>query len=138
MKNILSKQQAAILAALLIVLIAAIPVGFKTWFVAESGNMKIMPGIGPLVALGLVMRWRWGFPLGKSVIRYQYGVCCCAFPYQCRLQARVPVIAAAERAPAVTPVYARPECKPLEGYAITWHSPPEFILPRFFQHHVQR
>jgi peptidoglycan/LPS O-acetylase OafA/YrhL len=65
MKNILSKQQAAILAALLIVLIAAIPVGFKTWFVAESGNMKIMPGIGPLVALGLVMRWRWAFPLAK-------------------------------------------------------------------------
>ncbi len=65
MKNILSIQQASILAALLIVLIATIPVGFKTWFVAESGNLKIMPGIGPLVALGLMMRWRWAFPAAK-------------------------------------------------------------------------
>ncbi|MCB0527487.1 MAG: hypothetical protein KDC61_01690 [Saprospiraceae bacterium] len=59
MNKLFTPRQTAILAALLIVLITAvIPNTFKSLFSAESGHLKILPGIGPLLALGLLLRWR--------------------------------------------------------------------------------
>lgn len=49
----------ALFAAILILLITVILPGFfKTWFVPETGNFKLLPGIGPVLAIGLLFRWR--------------------------------------------------------------------------------
>ncbi|NUO03299.1 MAG: hypothetical protein HUU01_22030 [Saprospiraceae bacterium] len=46
-------------ATILIVLITIVlPSFFKTWFVYETGNFRMLPAIGPILAFGLLARWR--------------------------------------------------------------------------------
>lgn len=58
---------AAFTAAILMVLITIVlPLGFKTWFVHETGNIKILPAIGPILAIALLLRW----PVRKIAIAF--------------------------------------------------------------------
>ncbi len=58
---------AAFAAATLMVLITVVlPLGFKTWFVHETGNIKILPAIGPILAIAILLRW----PVRKIAIAF--------------------------------------------------------------------
>ncbi len=60
MSNFNLKPLIAVATAIIsIVLITIIlPTYFKTWFVYETGNFRILPAIGPILAFGLLARWR--------------------------------------------------------------------------------
>jgi hypothetical protein len=80
----------ALFAAILILLITVILPGFfKTWFVQETGNFKFLPGIGPVLAIGLLFRWRLRL---LAVALFSIGLVACAgilfmteIPYQAGL-----------------------------------------------------
>jgi len=66
----------ALFAAILILLITVILPGFfKTWFVQETGNFKFLPGIGPVLAIGLLFRWRLRL---LAVVLFSIGLVACA------------------------------------------------------------
>lgn len=65
----------ALFAAILILLITVILPGFfKTWFVQETGNFKFLPGIGPVLAIGLLLRWRLRL---LAVVLFSIGLVTC-------------------------------------------------------------
>lgn len=59
MPNFTQKPLFAALTAVSIILLITVvlPFYFKTWFVHETGNIRILPAIGPILALGLLLRW---------------------------------------------------------------------------------
>lgn len=64
---------AALTAVAIILLITVVlPFYFKTWFVQETGNIQILPALGPILALGLLLRW----PVRKLAIGcFAIGLC---------------------------------------------------------------
>lgn len=48
-----------LITAILISAVAIITKQFKTLFVPESGNLKIFGGLGILLAIGLLLRWKY-------------------------------------------------------------------------------
>lgn len=60
MPNFTQKPLFAALTVVSIILLITVflPFYFKTWFVHETGNIRILPAIGPILALGLLLRWR--------------------------------------------------------------------------------
>ncbi|NBB84665.1 MAG: hypothetical protein GVY12_00365 [Bacteroidetes bacterium] len=49
------------LAAIVVVLVAAIPAAKPNWFVEPTGQITMLGGLGPasLLALGLLLGWQW-------------------------------------------------------------------------------
>jgi len=73
----LSPLQATLLASGLMILVSAVlPTQFKHWFVEDSGNFRMLTGIGPLLAIGLLLRFR---VLVLSAIMYGFGAVFCAY-----------------------------------------------------------
>ncbi len=44
-------------AALMVVITVVLPFYFKTWFVEETGNIRLLPAVGPLLAVAMLLRW---------------------------------------------------------------------------------
>ncbi len=73
----LTPLAASLLAASLMILITAVlPLYFKHWFVEDSGNFRMLTGIGPLLAIGLLLRFR---VLVLSAIMYGFGAVSCIY-----------------------------------------------------------
>jgi hypothetical protein len=49
----------ALFTSVLIIAIEVITGQFKTLFVSESGNLKLFGGIGIILALGLLLKWKY-------------------------------------------------------------------------------
>lgn len=47
---------ALLCVALILAITLVLPEGFKTWFVEPSGNIHVAPVLGPLLALGILLR----------------------------------------------------------------------------------
>lgn len=66
-----------LLAATLMIMISVVfPVYFKHWFVENSGNFRLLTGIGPLLAIGLLLRLR---VIVLSTIMYGFGAWTCLY-----------------------------------------------------------
>ena len=74
MNKIFSPRFTAFAAAILVIYISMIlPNALKSWFVSETGQISIAPGLSLLLVAGILFRWSWSRMFGIFLFGVIFG-----------------------------------------------------------------